>query len=312
MPLNVLDRAADPSTDMSVGRILREARQKKGYTLAGLAKKTTINQNSIAKYERAGEDGGQYPPFDKLALLCLELGLDPRKLVAELIPEDKRPTFAPDGIDPDALAESVAARLRAEIAWRGGAGEDEPGTVDPLEHLVETLLPRLGQVVAELGINARRVPSLVEAVEHAASALELSELVDALERQGAATPEVLPDDPSELPMQEVDLWCERLAALLIVRELYPERGVDELSFSELRQIVKAINEQFTPGLFDDDAVELDGMFEGEDAARARFLLELPVWLVKAAKRRQAIHLPVPGETSGPKVRRKGNRLIRRR
>lgn len=62
----------------TVGGMIWRAREKKGISRAHLAKVTGISQNSLAKYEKAGEEDGQYPPLPKMALLCKELELDPR------------------------------------------------------------------------------------------------------------------------------------------------------------------------------------------------------------------------------------------
>jgi len=65
----------------TVGSMIWRAREEKGVSRAQLAKTTGISQNSLAKYEKAGEEDGQYPPLPKMALLCKELNLDPRKVM---------------------------------------------------------------------------------------------------------------------------------------------------------------------------------------------------------------------------------------
>lgn len=64
----------------NLGVILLDARKANGHSRAELAKLAGMNANSIAKYEKAGEPGGQYPPFEKLVRLCFVLRLDPRVL----------------------------------------------------------------------------------------------------------------------------------------------------------------------------------------------------------------------------------------
>ncbi len=70
----------------TVGGMIWRAREEKGITRVNLAKATGISQNSLAKYEKAGEDGGAYPPLPKMALICMELGLDPRTVMKRTFP----------------------------------------------------------------------------------------------------------------------------------------------------------------------------------------------------------------------------------
>lgn len=65
----------------TVGSMIWRTREDKGISRAHLAKVTGISQNSLAKYEKAGEQDGQYPPLPKMALLCKELELDPREVL---------------------------------------------------------------------------------------------------------------------------------------------------------------------------------------------------------------------------------------
>ena len=64
------------------GEILREARKKRRWSRARLAKETGISENSIVRYEKAGiDDDGQFPPAPKLSVLAFELGLDPTEVL---------------------------------------------------------------------------------------------------------------------------------------------------------------------------------------------------------------------------------------
>lgn len=62
---------------ITLGRLLREAREAKGLTRAGLSADTGLSENSIVRYEKAGVDGsGLVPPANKLWRLCRRLEID--------------------------------------------------------------------------------------------------------------------------------------------------------------------------------------------------------------------------------------------
>lgn len=66
----------------TLGALLKEQRISRGWSRAELAKRTGLNANTIAKYEKAGEEGGQYPSMPKLAALAAFYGLDGRRILA--------------------------------------------------------------------------------------------------------------------------------------------------------------------------------------------------------------------------------------
>lgn len=68
---------------MSLGSVLKFGREQKGWTRKFLAELIGVNINSIAKYERAGEPSGQFPPFPTLSKLVLVLGLRPSVVLSE-------------------------------------------------------------------------------------------------------------------------------------------------------------------------------------------------------------------------------------
>ncbi|WP_417452499.1 helix-turn-helix domain-containing protein [Kiloniella sp.] len=69
----------------SLGELIRVARDKKGVSRVKLAKFIGASLNSMVKYEKAGEEGGQYPPLPKLAKICELLNIDPRNAFNQLI-----------------------------------------------------------------------------------------------------------------------------------------------------------------------------------------------------------------------------------
>jgi len=70
------------STPTTLGGLLKRARMARGWSRVELERHIDISAKMIAKYEKAGEAGGQYPSMPRLALLAAELDLDARVLVA--------------------------------------------------------------------------------------------------------------------------------------------------------------------------------------------------------------------------------------
>jgi transcriptional regulator with XRE-family HTH domain len=59
---------------LELERISRKLSRAKLAELAG------VNPNSLAKWEKAGQAGGKYPPLPKLTRLCKILEIDPREI----------------------------------------------------------------------------------------------------------------------------------------------------------------------------------------------------------------------------------------
>lgn len=72
----------------TMGEILKEARLMREWSRNDLAELTGFSANAIAKYEKAGKKGGQYPSMPRLAKLCALLELDARLILA-LCAEDQ-------------------------------------------------------------------------------------------------------------------------------------------------------------------------------------------------------------------------------
>lgn len=74
---------------MSLGQLIKSKREQIGLSRKGLADQLGVNVNSIAKYEKAGEIGGQYPPYPVLARIVDALGLNPTAVFAEGLEDEK-------------------------------------------------------------------------------------------------------------------------------------------------------------------------------------------------------------------------------
>lgn len=74
-----------------LGGLIRVHREEKDLSRAKLSKLTKINENSLSKYEKAGQKGGQFPSVAKMASLCSVLDIDPSvAMVHALTPEQIR------------------------------------------------------------------------------------------------------------------------------------------------------------------------------------------------------------------------------
>ncbi len=74
---------------MGLGKVLKFGREQKGWTRQFLADELKINVNSLAKYERAGDATGQYPPFPTLARMVSKLELDTAAVFASELNDPK-------------------------------------------------------------------------------------------------------------------------------------------------------------------------------------------------------------------------------
>lgn len=73
-----------PSTDEPalerLGRLIREAREDRGWTQADLAEKSGVSRPTIQRYENAKTA----PEFDKVRLIVIALDVDPREIPVAL------------------------------------------------------------------------------------------------------------------------------------------------------------------------------------------------------------------------------------
>ncbi len=69
-------------TPTKMGEMLKRARLARGWSRAEFSRRAGISANTIAKYEKAGEPGGQYPSMPRLAAIAAIFELDARVLLA--------------------------------------------------------------------------------------------------------------------------------------------------------------------------------------------------------------------------------------
>lgn len=67
---------------MSLGSYIKSGRVEKGLTRQEFADLVGVNVNSVPKYEKAGKEGGQFPPFPVLCKIIVELELIPDIAIA--------------------------------------------------------------------------------------------------------------------------------------------------------------------------------------------------------------------------------------
>lgn len=122
--------------EMLLGPTLRRAREALGFSRAALTELTGINQNSIAKYELHGLDGGQPPPLERLVRLAVVLRLDPRDLfiAACQTPEEVEYFENLDNQHQQMLGEvqrymDTIMTVMASAAWKQMGTKDQPNPV---------------------------------------------------------------------------------------------------------------------------------------------------------------------------------------
>lgn len=74
---------------LSLGSMIRSAREKKGMTRTKLAEFTGISQNTLAKYEKAHELGGKTPGLSKMVKLAYVLEIDPRQIFQQIFDRER-------------------------------------------------------------------------------------------------------------------------------------------------------------------------------------------------------------------------------
>lgn len=282
--------------DMSMGALLREAREDMGLSQQQLADRTKIGLPSIRKYERAGEAGGQYPPTDKLFAICHVLGVNPQVLMAEVMGDG---VSALGQIDkPEGMAELqqqiklLSKTVERLVEQQGDAGRlgQQAGDVEDTDAYP---LSRLESYVQQRGLKGRMIAQEIEAVEAAFSEMEYSDALELAERWGVDVTEF--PDIAEIEDMETDAmanWCASLASAAILRVVYPEVTLSMLSRRGLGRVVDDINRlgRTQRGFFSDDPIKDEGLFEEKDAVMARWQRELLPHLVQALKDRKPLDL----------------------
>ena len=282
---------------VSLGQMIKKARVRKGYTQARLSELSEIHVNSISKYEKAGEPGGQYPPADKLVKLSSLLSLDPRSLFAE-VSEDAGESFpAPEELRPEETAQrhlAEAARLMGgTIVFEAGqkAAADIEGQSDPETDELGAL-GELSVYIEEKGIHGRGIAQKIDAAEGMLSALERDELAQLALDRGLDVSECLPADPdAEVSQDDDHKICQSIEGQLILSALYAS-SVDDITTPGLDRAKEELNKLYAENdmFFVEGIIEGEGFFENREKYRQRLLLALPEYLIRAAKDRQGLPL----------------------
>jgi len=99
-------------TGPRLGALIVSARNARGWSRTVLSNITGLSQNTLAKYERAGEPGGKMPPANKLATLCYHLQIDPREALKAARPSilDMR-SGTPTNPNEQMMGEFITAHL---------------------------------------------------------------------------------------------------------------------------------------------------------------------------------------------------------
>lgn len=301
---------------VSLGQLFRDARKRKGLSPQKVANDANVNVNSLMKYERAGEDGGVFPPFDKAARLCAVLDIDPFDLFAE-VARDQSDTAAfyrdrPLGRVGEAATQSDVAKARELIAEAtkllrrvGGdaprveaAGErpeagadrddDTESARDDEPETYESGIARISQMAREQGIASRALHAeLVEFRQHVLKPMEYEELYSrALDGDLDLSGIPEPNAQSALPTKERARMEDALESYLLCDAIYRElwRNLDADGFARAANKIKS-------DCYDGRAfVSGQGIFEGDKDYLARLRREISPHLVCAIETRSAVAL----------------------
>lgn len=303
--------ATEGRFDLGIGKVLRDARNKKGWTLKQLAEETEYNINSLSKYERAGEAGGAYPPYDKLAKLCAVLEVDPRDIMAEAAGEDVDTSAFYDRTSGEAaLAQVSQLLLDAEkILRRYGVKADLHGddVVDVSSYIDserrgdpvlpgEAVIESLKILTHQKGLTSRALRKAVRDARGQLESLEYEELF-ALAENGNFKALYDYPRPAELrsaTTEESDAQCELIANVSILAGVYGPYFY-QLSLKGLREAARATSDALE-GIDDlhDEVEALEGpllaFMESDDEETARLLGTLTPLLVQAIARGKGIDL----------------------
>jgi transcriptional regulator with XRE-family HTH domain len=124
----------DSATITTVGELIAAARGQKGMTRTKLAEISRISPNSMAKYEKAGQDDGKYPPLPKLVRICEILEIDPRSIFDLLM-----------GINENNVWEKFSFRgnFRSQGEWQELANSSLISTIEILSLEIASLRKEL-------------------------------------------------------------------------------------------------------------------------------------------------------------------------
>lgn len=165
---------------MDIGRIIRDARLKKGLTQSELGEKVGVQKSAIAKYENGRVVNIKRSTLQGLADV---LGLNPSVLVVgdenQLFKNIKKYRLEA-GLSQEELAKRVGYTSQASIA------KIEKGLVDLSQTKIAQFAEVFGVTPRELMGLAEEEKTLTESKELPASVRELHSLVDELTEPEAA------------------------------------------------------------------------------------------------------------------------------
>lgn len=120
---------------MSLGSLLQKSRNAQGLTRQQLADLVDAKVPSIAKYERAGEPHGQFPPMPVLAKLSRVLKISPNVLFAEV---------SEDQADKDYFLEGTLQaylKIAETMHWFEQVSAEIDTFVETAERNIKSVLP---------------------------------------------------------------------------------------------------------------------------------------------------------------------------
>lgn len=217
---------------MFLGDLLKSGRLKKNLSFQTVVDETGYNVSSLKKYERAG-DGGVYPPMDKLARLAALYEIDPREIFS---------VCADEGVDTK-IFYNADNRAQATTALNGILSETsavlkrygikdvllEEVTVSDGENNLITahaaIHESIRSIVGTFGIEARRLPKLINGARDELAQIEPCHLIE-LAEEYFLLPKALDNgllDSEELAdksLKDLEAWCLGFSELIIVNAIY--------------------------------------------------------------------------------------------
>lgn len=223
---------------MKLGTLIKEYRNRRGLEISELSKLTGLNMNSLKKYERAGADGGAFPPLDKLTRICAVLEIDPREVFAVSSESDIDTSVFFKFDDRKNTPEKVSETLEQTnaILRRYGFPEttcDQIDDIDDVSDLDMEGMPiheAIRTAVMLTGVETRALPTLISDAREVFSSMESGDLLELAESrfllpsysEGSFDVDGLFDEDvlNELPLKERDTWCINMSEVIIANAIY--------------------------------------------------------------------------------------------
>jgi transcriptional regulator with XRE-family HTH domain len=305
---------------VSVGKVLKEARNQAGLTRAQVEAKTGIGRNRLYRLER----GLFTMKLDEMYALCSLYNLPHSAVMAGYAEEvgDQDGDQAEDEAEADPVAEArehlqqAASLLGLRVVpEREGSEAVGPGIkVDPGEAV--SLEAQLDNLAAETGgqpgrVKASKLKRQIDDALEAATEAEVTELLDVADHRSInvrAFVEASEDEdgwlePDGIRGLDQDALHQTLARLVVVHAVY---GINPFNLSLDR--VKRLNEALAEALpdqvddFEDGVVahgrKITELLDSDRSVRNRMARELLPHLLEAAKAGRAPVKAMKAETGG--------------